>query len=289
VSSGQVAQSPGSLIKRVNEWGTAFFENGAIPAVLLTSESAVPLAEKERIQGLWNKVLQGVQRAFGTIVMERGLTPTVIGQNVVDLAMPELEKAKKEQILAAYDLPPGMAEPRMGLSDRRSLMESLWVNHLIPSTETWIEPVFNKQLFNALGLRLSFRYKELEVMQRTELEKSESSVFLVQVIKGAFEDGVASWEEYRSWVEQLGAWSNMPPLDPNFQYEEPETPPQLQPFTGQEPPDEDDEGTDENEPATAEERIESRLPKATGSERPKVAAPPRWGQYRIGPTNSSQS
>lgn len=287
VSSGQVARHPSALVHHLNQYGSSFFANGAIPAVFLTTEGAVPPNEKDRIEGVWNKMLQGVRKAFKTLVLERGLTPTVIGQTMTDLAMPELEKAKKEQILSAYGIPPGLAEAKTNRAEREALQFEFYDQYIIPDTEIWIEPVFNEQLFNPLGLRISFQYHLLETMQRAELEKAEASSFLVTgVMKPAFESGVVSWEEYRSWVGQIGGWSNMPALDPDFQYEEPEVPPQLQAFTGQQ---EGGDDTDDAGPAPVDERIESRLPKATGGERPKATAPPRWGQYRIGHKGSLQS
>ena len=257
-ASGQVGRRPGALVHAVNQWGEAFFENGAIPAVLLTTEGTVPLKEKGRIESAWNKLLRGVRQQFKTVVLERGLTPTVIGQPPKDLAMPEMEEAKRRQILAAHKIPFGLAEPSTNRAEQDALQVRLWTDCIIPEIETWIEPVLNEQLFNPLGLRVSFQYDQIEALQMRELEKSESSAFLISIIKGAYEGNAASLEEYRAWIERIGGWSNMPPLDENFTPEE-RTPPQLQPFTGQQPA--DDEAA-EDEPPTAEERIESRLPKA---------------------------
>jgi len=289
IPPGHVGRKPAALIDAINEYGGAFFRNGAIPAVLLTTDGAIPPGEKERVEGVWNKLMRGVRQQFQTVVLERGLTPTVIGQPNSDLAMPEMDESKRDQILAAHLLPPGLAKSVTSRAERDALKAEAYEECYIPECETWIEPTLNDQLFSERNLRLSFQYKQIEVLQKQELEKAEASAFFVSgMMLPAYKENLVSLEETRAVIDAVLLASALPPLDENFEPEE-RTPPQLLPFTGQEPPDEDDEGTDENAPPTAEERIESRLPKATGSERPKVAAPPRWGQYRIGQNNSSQS
>jgi len=280
ISSAEVGQRAGSLVKNANEWAASFFANGAIPAVMLTTDGSVPTGEKERIESVWAKMLQGVQRAFKTVVLERGLKPTVVGQPVKDLAMPELESSKRMQILAAHKIPPSYAEPNANRAERMALQAQLWNDCIVPECEIWIEPVLNEYLFNPLGLRLSFQYRSIEAIQQQELDKAEAASFLITgVMKTALAEKIMSQEEARSWVERVGEWSDMPPLDPNWKPEEPEPiPPQLA-AANQQPP---EEQAEEGGPGTitpADERIENRLPKATDGH-PKATAP-EWGRHRV--------
>ncbi len=257
VSSGDVGNRPGSLIHNANRWAASFFENGAIPAVMLTTDGAVPKGEKDRIEGVWAKMLQGVQRAFKTVVLERGLTPTVVGQPIKDLAMPELEQSRKEQILAAHDIPPGLADPKTNRAERDALQFELWDQHLIPYCEIWIEPKLNEQLFNPLGLRLSFQYGLLESLQREETAKAESLAFAAQTILTYHEKGAATVEEARRWLDALGQGAGLPALDEHFEVPEPEpVPPQVE----AQPTEETPEGPGALTPV--DERIENRMPKA---------------------------
>jgi phage portal protein BeeE len=72
VAPSGVGQVPATLVHHANSWASAFFSNGAIPAVLLTTDGAVPPGEKQRIESRWEKMLKGVQKAFKTAVLERG-------------------------------------------------------------------------------------------------------------------------------------------------------------------------------------------------------------------------
>jgi HK97 family phage portal protein len=248
VASGEVGSGPAQLIKYAGDWAAAFFKNGAMPAVILSTDGVVPPNERERIESRWKEMLQGVQRAWETLVLDRELKPTVIGQPIKDLAMPELEQIKKEQILAAHNMPPAIANPSLNKAEREELDEIFITHHIRPDVERWIEPVFNEQLFNPLGLRLSFQYRELEVLQKAELEKAEASSFFVTgMMLPAYEKNTVSVDEVRRV------------LDAVLQAAAPrEIPAQLQ----QAPEGDEEEDGVEGAPTPVDERIEQRLPKA---------------------------
>jgi HK97 family phage portal protein len=261
VAAGQVGLRSGSLVKAANEWAAAFFSNGAIPAVFLTTEGAVPPVEKDRIQTRWEKMLKGVQRAFKTTVLERGLKPTVIGMPIKELAMPELDRSQREQILAAHGIPPGLAEAKTNRAERDSLQYEFWTHCIIPEEEVWIEPVLNEQLFNPLGLRISFQHKEIEAIQREEIKKAESLAFAITgAILPAYQANTVNVSEVRSWIDAVGKSAGLPPLEENFEPEERVAP---QPFGG----------PAQEGPSTSAENVENRS-------RPKAQAPV-WGHHRI--------
>jgi hypothetical protein len=261
VSSGQVATDAGALIRNANRWARDFFLNGAIPSVILTTEGQVGINERKRIEGWWNKQLQGLRQFFKTIVMQNGLKPVVVGQPVKDLAMPELEETRRQQILAAHKIPAGLAEPTTNRAEQDALRVRLWTDCIIPEIEIWIEPVLNKQLFNRLGLRISFQYSGIEALQREELEKAEAMAFAITgVILPAFKENTVMVDDVRAWINSVGGAAGLPALKEPFVPEE-RTPPQLQPFTGEQDAGDNGGGEDDAE-IDIEERIESRLPKS---------------------------
>ena len=265
VASGQVGQVTGSLIKNANDWASKFFENGAIPAVMLTTEGAVPPNEKTRIEGVWEKMLRGVQKAFKTVVLERGLKPTVVGQPIKDLAMPDLERTKREQILAAHLIPPGLAEAKTNRAERESLQYELWTQALVPELVVHLGPTLNEQLFNPQGLRVKFQTNKVEAIQREEIAKAESAAFYIGgVANVAYEANVISVDEYRRVVDQVLVMGDMPKLDETF------TPEERMPVmpVG---------GGDDNAPGTPEIPSGDNVANRTN---PKALAP-QWGRQMV--------
>jgi phage portal protein BeeE len=268
VAMGGVGQQPGQLIYNANRWAAKFFENGAIPAVMLTTEGAVPPGEKDRIQNVWEKMLQGVQKAFKTVVLEKGLTPTVIGQPIQDMAMPDLETLKRNQILAAHQIPPGLGDVKTNRAERDALQLEFWKFWMIPYMQTRIVPVLDKQLFNPLNLRISFHYNEIEALQKEEIAKAEAAAFYVSgVASKAYEDNVISLDEYRAVVNRVLVMGDMPALSPSFTPEE-RMPVAIAPAK----PGSSDEGG-MGSPGDIAENIENRAS-------PKALAP-EWGRHRV--------
>jgi hypothetical protein len=260
VAGSAPAKEPGQVIKNTNEWADSFFKNGAIPAVLLTTEGSPPPKERDRIESKWNEMLKGVRNAFRTMVLGHGLTPTVIGQPVDDLAMPDLSKDKKEQILGSFLLPPGLAEPKTNSAEHDAQKLEAYESCYIPEWNTWIEPVFNEQLLNPLGLRLSGRPQELEIFQAKESLKAESAAFFVGgMMIPLYKENLVAVDEVRRVANTILTAASLPELDEEFEPEE-RTPPQLQPFAGER------EGETEEGITPIEERIESRTGKALDNE-----------------------
>lgn len=227
VAPGQVGQYPSTLIRHANQWATKFFENGAIPAVLLTTDSAVPMVERDRIESAWKRALQGIQRAFSTIVLGHGLKAEVIQPPFGELAMPELELAKREQILAAHQLPPGLAEAKTNRAERDALQYEAYIHWIQPWVRAFVKPAINTQLLNPLGLRIGFAWNDIEVIQEKELAKAEAMSFSVNgVILPAYEANLVSIDEARAVISRVLEIADLPKLAESFTPED-RTPPPL--------------------------------------------------------------
>ena len=221
VSSGGVARLPGDLVRYSNQWAVTFFENGAVPAVLLTTDGQVPKGERERIESTWNKALRGVGKWFKTILMTHGLHADIIQPPVGELGLPELEDTKRRQILAAHKVPPGLGEHRTNVSDRNALQFEFWTQCVIPEVKIWLQPAINEQLLNPLGYRIGWDFKSPEAVQAKELEKAESASFYVAGVADiGYKANVISVDEYRAIVNRVLVMGDMPELDQTFTPEE---------------------------------------------------------------------
>jgi HK97 family phage portal protein len=265
VSSGQVADISGELIKNANAWAAKFFINGAIPAIFLTTDSPVAPEAAKEIENRWNRILQGVRKAFKTKVLPSGLKPTVIGQPISDLAMPDLEKIQREQILASHMIPPGLAEAKTNRAERDSLREELWTDAIVPEIENQFRPVLDEQLLNPLGYRIGWDFLKIEAIQRQELSKAESMSFVIgDVMLPAYDANTVSVDETRAVIDKLLSMSGLPELDETFTPEE--RMPAI-PFGGD--GDEENAGDDEDEADNDDSKASKKKPL------------PTWGSHRV--------
>jgi len=248
------------LVAESNRWAAAFFKNGAIPTIILTTNGPVPNTERDEIRNRWDRMLQGAINAFKTIVLGHGLTPTVIGQPISDLAMPDLERTKREQILAAHKIPPGLAEAKTNRAERDALQFELWTQAIKPEVQVHIKPVVNQQLLAPMGLRIAWDWSQVEAIQRAEIEKAESMSFILDKMLAAYDANTVSVDETRAVIDELLSWLALPQLEASFTPEE--RMPAI-PFGGaQQPPGSEQSG---EPPESA----------------PKKAVRPQWGGHRI--------
>lgn len=216
VSSGQVASLSGSLILHSNEWASRFFKNGAIPATILQTDGQVKPAERDRIKTVWNRSFQKFNQ-WATAILTKGMTAKIIGQPISDLAMPDLAKEQKEEILAAHNIPPGLAEAKTNRAERELLQYELWTDSLIPYTKARLVPVLNEQLFNPLGLRISYQYNKIEAIQREETRKAKAMAdIIVSAMLPSLRARAINVAEYRRVLDRLLEWMALPRLDEHF-------------------------------------------------------------------------
>lgn len=234
VSPMSAAMQAAGLAYSVNEWAGKFFQQGAIPAVILTTEQNVPEGDQSRIRDMWNRMLSGVKNAFRTIVLHRGLKAQVIGMPVKDLAMPQLTKMIREEIGVSFGVPESMiGDPASNYATAKTNRLSFWQETVIPEA-LLIERVLNNQLFDALGLEFEFELGQIEAIQQDEAEKAE---FVVKL----FEAKIMTIEEAR---EQMG----LKELTPAELEELKPKPPPMLPVPEQPPPDNGAQQNNANQP-----------------------------------------
>ena len=168
-----IAEAAG-MAANLNAWGAKFFERGAIPAVILTTEQNPPDAELERVRTVWDRMTSGVKNAWRTIVLRGGMKPTVVGMPVKDLAMPDLTQSVRQQIAVSFGVPETMVgDPAANFATAKTNRISFYQETVIPEARE-IEAVLNEQLFGPMGLEFSFQYNMIEAVQQDEAEKADA-------------------------------------------------------------------------------------------------------------------
>lgn len=215
VAPGQVVNTPANLVKNANTWASRFFLNGAIPAVLLSTEQTIQPKERKELESRWAKMLKGIQKAWKTIVLTRGLKADIIGMPVKDLAMPDLMLWTQKQIASAFGVPLAMLEENAANRATAEIHRlSFWTETMIPEAEQ-VQFDLNEQLFKALGLRFEFHFNMIEAIQKDEANKAKSVSLILSRVTDAFDKGIVSREEARTVLNQVLVQMALPELGEN--------------------------------------------------------------------------
>ena len=207
-----VALESASLARSVGVFSTAFFDRGAIPAVLLQVEGNPPEAELHRIEAWWKKTVRGmgagVRRAWETVAVKAMVKPVIIGQPIKDLGMPTLKELVRREICAAMGVPVTLLEDSANFASAESHKKSFYHETVIPECKL-IQEVINRQLLHPLGMELTFQFENHPVMQEDEAQKAGSLGALVNtgftLIQAMEELGYDIRPELRAELEQQQA------------------------------------------------------------------------------------
>lgn len=193
VAPAQACLDAAGLASAANLYAQSYFRNGAVPAVLLTTEMPLPEAEQNRLREAWERLFGGVRKAHRTAVMPPGIRPTVIGSSAKDAVLTPLLTEARQQIAVAFGIPQTLLEDAANFATAREHKLSLYRETIIPEAE-FIRDGLNEQYFAPQGLELVFHYEQIEALQQDEASKAQQIAALV-------DRGIMSVAEAR---EQLG-------------------------------------------------------------------------------------
>jgi hypothetical protein len=192
-----------------------------IKATLLKYTQPIGTEEGKRVKEWWQRVTAGVKNAFSTEVIRGDFEPLVIGEGLHDLQNTALTAEQRESICTALGVPQSKVTANAANYATKQGDDLSFIQDTIAPECRWLAAVINRQLLAALGLRLVFTPDQLSVMQEDETQRAASLKLLVD-----------AGMNLEMALAVLGY-----DLPEGMELREPAaaTPPQLLPFTGQEP------------------------------------------------------
>lgn len=125
----------------------SFWRNGARPGYALSHPNNLSKPAADRLKLQWNEVAAGTDNTGTTVVLEEGMKPEKLTINNDDAQYIESRKLNREEVVAAYDLPP----PAVHILDRATFsniteqFRSIYRDSCEPRT-TWWESELETQL-----------------------------------------------------------------------------------------------------------------------------------------------
>ena len=180
-SPAENALSAAGILREVDEFGSAFFQRGAVKVTLLSVSGSVRPEEKEKLEGWWRGVTRGLKDAFaGRVINADRVTPTVIGEGISELSDQGLTKEKREDISTALGIPQSILFSTGAVNRAVSQQDDInfYTKTMIPEAKR-IERQLNVQHFESEGVRLQFRPQEMTIFQADEEARSASLLNLV--------------------------------------------------------------------------------------------------------------
>ena len=190
VSPMDVALSAAGIGHNTNVFTESFFKNGAIPAIVLSTEQDLRDPDVLQVRSMWERLFRGVRKAWRTAILKKGLKPTTIGSPIKDLALKPMYASVREQIAVAFGIPQTMLEDAANFATAREHKLSFYYETIFPEAR-FIARGLNRQLFDAMGLLFEFQFRAVEAIQQDEAQKSTA-------LQGLYVAGLIDRDEARA-------------------------------------------------------------------------------------------
>jgi HK97 family phage portal protein len=173
IGAGKAANIDAKLLYAISKFPEMYFEGGAMPVTLLGIDTN-DKGEIERIQNWFRRSVTSIRNAFRVLGVRAGsITPTTLTPPMKDLAFPELSAIAKDNVALAFGIRKTMLDSEAAnyataQEDRLSFYEDT-----IKPRARIFEDALNAQLLARDGLRLEFRFNELDIFQEDENERAD--------------------------------------------------------------------------------------------------------------------
>jgi hypothetical protein len=168
IGAGIASKIDAKLLYSISKFPEMYFEGGAMPVTLLGID-ATDKNEIERVQNWFKKSATAIKNAFRVMGMRAGsITATTLTPPLKDLAFPELDKMSKDNIAMAFGIKQTLLDSEAAnyataQEDRLSFYEDT----IKPRARIFADAL-NTQLLEQDGMRLEFRFEEMDIFQEDE-------------------------------------------------------------------------------------------------------------------------
>lgn len=162
----------------------SFFENDAIPGMLLTTPQEVPQGELDKLRAWWDQRFRGARNHHKVAFVDRDLTAQILTTDLTSMALSEVLDQARKDICAAFQVPDilvgNMTESTYAnaAEARQFLMEEV----ILPRAD-YYQDAINTQLVEPfdMNVEFSFAYDELEILQEDTNAKVDRLIKLLGV------------------------------------------------------------------------------------------------------------
>jgi HK97 family phage portal protein len=179
LAPAQVAIQAGQLGFNIQQFSSAFFEQGAMPTTILSTNSNPNAAELERTQSFFRRQISGVASAFKTLMVRGDIKISQLTPELKSLALEHLNDEVCLAISASLNIPQSLLR-----SDANSYATSQadiyqFYNMVIRGRIPIYQQMFNDQILAGTSFSCLAMPETMEVYQHDEHLRSSSLLNLV--------------------------------------------------------------------------------------------------------------
>lgn len=173
VGAGKASTTDAKLLYSISKFPEMYFEGGAMPVTLLGIDSN-DRNEIERIQNWFRRSATAIKNAFRVMGVKSGsITPVTLTPPLKDLSFPELSEMARNNIAMAFGIKQTLLDSEAANYATAQEDRLAFYEDTIKPRARLFEDALNEQLLARDGLRLEFRFNEMDIFQEDEGDRAE--------------------------------------------------------------------------------------------------------------------
>ena len=173
VGAGKAANVDAKLLYAISKFPEMYFEGGAMPVTLLGIDTNVP-NEIERIQNWFQRSATAIKNAFRVLGVRAGsINPVTLTPPLKDLAFTELNEIAKDNIAMAFGIKQTLLDSEAANYATAQEDRLAFYEDTIKPRARLFEDALNNQLLARDGLRLEFKFNEMDLFQEDENDRAD--------------------------------------------------------------------------------------------------------------------
>lgn len=168
-----VAMDSSSAMHYVSRFASQFFENGAMPVVVMGLPPGTQTAEQQRVESFFKRTMQGIRNAFKVLAVTGEIKPTIITPPLSELALPDIDMGSINRIAWAFDIPKTILTADSANYATAEVEYRIFTEQTIVPRCKFYESELNKA-FKDLGICIEFAPQELNEMQEDESSRASA-------------------------------------------------------------------------------------------------------------------
>lgn len=171
---------------RASEFQEKFFENGAVPGFVLTTdkEDRTPDTELKKISKMWDTQYKGVSKSHKTAVLRGGMDFKVVGLNHQEMSFIDSRVMTRDIICETFRVPKTIFGATEELNRATAeVQEKIFWQTAIQPLLLRIQYKLNTDLINKIdpGIQAKFDFTKIQALQNIYKEDVEAAWFLFQM------------------------------------------------------------------------------------------------------------
>jgi hypothetical protein len=150
----------------------SFYERGGIKPTLLSVQGVPTKDEREQIERWWDKVMKGLYKFLGKVVVAGTMEVQQIGEGVESLKDSELHREKIEDIAIASGIPLSLLLANSANYATARVEYAAWFNNSVIPWAEFIQEQMNEKIFEPMGYKWQFRPEITDEGTQEEKERA---------------------------------------------------------------------------------------------------------------------